>query len=381
MPTNQKISMTKEDYQSLLQSDYWKGFSYSLIKERNFTCQDCGRSFYNERNKLQVHHLVYRDIYPWSYKPEEMVVLCEDCHRKRHGLPPKSEERYHTPFGAPSYSNDSHVGNSSQTINNDDSYRFAGLYHSQNGRYTKIKFVLICVILLCTILGIDYYLKTQRDKESQNIIHSVEYKSGNSKHYFGEDKKVTEENTYNKKRTKTKSKTKSIAYDDIDGLADFEDVTLDEIEEEELSSSDIVDLEINTKLSEEERELSTLEMLERQSHANAVEQAKRAGVSTEGSTLDILERISHANAVEQAKRAGVSTEGSTLDILERISHANAVEQAKRAGVSTEGSTLDILERISHANAVEQAKRAGVSTEGSTLDILERISRKNMERYR
>ena len=98
----------------------------------------------------------------------------------------------------------------------------------------------------------------------------------------------------------------------------------------------------------------------------------------EMSTLEMLERRSHANAVESARRAGVSTEGSTLDILERISHANAVESAKRAGVSTEGSTLDILERISHANAVESAKRTGVSTEGSTLDILERISRKHLE---
>ena len=78
--------MTKEEYEKLLKSDYWKGFSYSLIKERNFTCEDCGRQFPNQRNKLDVHHLVYRDINPWSYKPEEMIVLCEKCHKKRHGL-------------------------------------------------------------------------------------------------------------------------------------------------------------------------------------------------------------------------------------------------------------------------------------------------------
>ena len=48
--------MTKEEYERLLKSDYWKGYSYSLIKERDFTCEDCGRQFYNERNKLQVHH-------------------------------------------------------------------------------------------------------------------------------------------------------------------------------------------------------------------------------------------------------------------------------------------------------------------------------------
>ena len=78
--------MTREEYEKLLKSDYWKGYSYSLIKERNFTCEDCGRQFPNERNKLQVHHLVYRDVNPWSYRPEEVVVLCEECHRKRHGI-------------------------------------------------------------------------------------------------------------------------------------------------------------------------------------------------------------------------------------------------------------------------------------------------------
>ena len=74
--------MTKEEYEKLLQSDYWKGYSYSLIKERNFTCEDCGRSFPNMRNMLQVHHLVYRDANPWSYKPEELIVLCKECHKR-----------------------------------------------------------------------------------------------------------------------------------------------------------------------------------------------------------------------------------------------------------------------------------------------------------
>jgi len=78
--------MTKEEYEKLLKSDYWKGYSYSLIKERGFTCEDCKRSFVNERQKLQVHHLTYRDVNPWSYKPEELVVLCEECHKRRHGI-------------------------------------------------------------------------------------------------------------------------------------------------------------------------------------------------------------------------------------------------------------------------------------------------------
>ncbi len=124
---------------------------------------------------------------------------------------------------------------------------------------------------------------------------------------------------------------------------------------------------------------STSEILERTTHANVVEQARQAGVSTEGATSEILDRITHANVVEQARQAGVSTKGSTSEILDRITHANVVEQARQAGVSTEGSTSEILDRITHANVVEQARQAGVSTKGSTSEILDRLTRKQLER--
>jgi len=51
--------MTREEYDRLHKLDYWKGYSYSLIEERNFTRKDCVRLFTNERNKNQVHHLFY----------------------------------------------------------------------------------------------------------------------------------------------------------------------------------------------------------------------------------------------------------------------------------------------------------------------------------
>ena len=70
---------------------------------------------------------------------------------------------------------------------------------------------------------------------------------------------------------------------------------------------------------------------------------------------------------------------STLEILERQNHADVVRQARRAGVSTEGTTLEIMERINHADVVRQARRAGVSTDGTTLEIMERINRKELQR--
>ena len=35
---------------------------------------------------LNVHHLTYHnDNKPWQYDKEELLLLCKDCHVKRHG--------------------------------------------------------------------------------------------------------------------------------------------------------------------------------------------------------------------------------------------------------------------------------------------------------
>ena len=37
---------------------------------------------------LNVHHLTYHnDNKPWQYDKEELLLLCKDCHAKRHGKP------------------------------------------------------------------------------------------------------------------------------------------------------------------------------------------------------------------------------------------------------------------------------------------------------
>lgn len=78
--------MTKEEYKSLLNSDYWRGYSYAIVKERDWTCEECGKKFQYQRNMLNVHHLTYHnDNKPWQYDKEELQLLCKDCHAKRHG--------------------------------------------------------------------------------------------------------------------------------------------------------------------------------------------------------------------------------------------------------------------------------------------------------
>ena len=367
--------MTKEEYEKLLKSDYWKGFSYSLIKERNFTCEDCGRTFYNERNKLQVHHLVYRDIAPWSYKPEELVVLCEDCHKKRHGITTGSEN---TGYSKITFDKDTKVVTSSDVYKD---------YNQSTKRINfnirgKIRYALIAGLILLVIWGISIMPVPQNNsyiKEPTQI----------DKPLPSAEPKVSPEYKPSLPSKKVNVPEQNITIPDVDDYSfpnQKEDVRPSNRESRELSTMELLEKRQHEDVVRQARragvssEGSTIEILDRIQHADVVKQAKRAGVSAEGSTIEILDRIQHADVVKQAKRAGVSSEGSTIEILDRIQHADVVKQAKRAGVSTEGTTIEILDRIQHADVVKQAKRLGVSTEGSTMEILDRIQRKELERY-
>lgn len=346
--------MTKEEYETLLKSDYWKGYSYSLIKERNFTCEDCGKQFYNERNKLQVHHLVYRDVAPWSYRPDELVVLCEECHKKRHGI---STQQSNNTNSEHSSITSNYTASSTSNYNNWSQNTISRSHYSSR-RKRRLKFRHI-IYLLITLLVLSAIWDNYRKQNTLGNTHKNTLVEKKAK----ENQKKIKKGTSKRQKTKTQEKI-------IDNVNEANALEYNIQTNEETYSQEDVD----------GSDLSTLELLERRNHADVVEQARRVGVSTEGSTLEILERINHAEVVKQAQSAGISSEGSTLEILERINHAEVVKQAQRAGVSTEGNTLDILERINHAEVVKQAQRAGVSTEGSTLEILERINRKSLEKY-
>lgn len=361
--------MTKEEYEKLLQSDYWKGFSYSLIKERNFTCEDCGRRFFNQRNKLQVHHLFYRDINPWSYKPEEMVVLCEECHKKRHGISTEPiREGYNSHnqgvFGdytkTYSYSTESreerpHFYSEADRWGNSNDRTGANGTDTRNpypiesqGRF-KWKYALYGILILFALSfawNRINQIQSNNSKEKEEISpKSVADESGHFEPSIEEEDKVQEQSSklYNRNKTKNEEPNSDLVNKRSVTKTEFEESTVPTVTPStEAPHNDIVPSKENVS---PQRELSTIELLERRNHEEVVRQARRAGVSTEGSTTDILERINHAEVVKQAKRAGVSTEGSTTDILERINHAEVVKQAKRLGVSTEGSTTDILERI------------------------------------
>ena len=389
--------MTKEEYEKLLQTDYWKGYSYSLIKERNFTCEDCGRSFFNERNKLQVHHLVYRDTNPWSYKPEELVVLCEDCHKKRHGIYVEPEPDHVTtnknePSGgyskSYSYSNDIKDEGVSKfnlfgilsRLGRTRLFRGKRNSHAQFIKPTrllrgfKLKYVYRALILLFVWFFVKGLISSNEGEPSEgtNVVSSHSEDRSNS----GLSKNRSHSSKVSDEELPQSENSTAIVNDTIDELAtssDFDESVAIAPEKIDVEEEDVTISEGKSESNNSEKELSTSEILEIMHHEDVVKQAKKAGVSTEGTTTEILERITHADVVKQAKKAGVSTEGTTTEILERITHADVVKQAKKAGVSAEGTTTEILERITHADVVKQAKKAGVSTEGTTTEILERIT--------
>ena len=385
--------MTKEEYEQLLKSDYWRGYSYSLIKERNFTCEDCGRRFYGERNKLQVHHLVYRDVNPWSYSPDEVVVLCEDCHKKRHGIATGTETEQQTTYAKSlfgeydkgfSFSTDSNAERAFSTMNeapyNTENRSLYDIEPEPSSGF-KFKYIIYGLLLfLCIMIGRDVFFRQKSitsDRPSyENKEITIEGENAVISAQSGEEPLEAVRPSRLKRDNKpTGNNTTEFSTDDVlPAKAEPAATTKSTMESTSIEPNDEVEQETP------KRELSTLEILERKNHEDAVRRAKRAGVSTEGTTIELLERINHADVVKRAQRIGVSTEGTTIEILERINHADVVKRAQRAGVSTEGSTIGILERINHADVVKRAKRLGVSTEGSTIDILERINRKEMEKY-
>lgn len=347
--------MTKEEYQKLLQSDYWKGYSYSLIKERDFTCEDCGRSFPNERNKLQVHHLVYRDVNPWSYKPEEVVVLCEECHKKRHGLyveeKPAENESYISESSSTTTSIDSYEHHNTTSPRNDDIYKFIDYTqreHKADKRWNR-------GLLLAAGLAVTVMLAVHFWPEQKPIVIMPEETPKNINSGY--------EDPVPAKLTKPTKRVPD------------PEVRTQRIELESLPT----DIDLPDAKAVVSSESSFVTGTEKESIATSQPEISQ-DPAREKTTLEILEERNHASVVEQAKRAGVSTKGTTSEILDRINHASVVKQAQRAGVSTEGTTSEILDRINHASVVKQAQRAGVSTEGTTSEILDRINRKSMEKY-
>lgn len=68
----------KQNYSDLLKDPRWQKKRLQILERDKFTCRSC----YDNESTLHVHHLIYdSDLKPWKYNDEDLITLCEVCHK------------------------------------------------------------------------------------------------------------------------------------------------------------------------------------------------------------------------------------------------------------------------------------------------------------
>lgn len=78
-----KVSQILEGtkYRDKLNSQEWRSFAAEEKQKQGGYCRACKRADV----ALQVHHIFYESgREPWHYKSDELVVLCDGCHKELH---------------------------------------------------------------------------------------------------------------------------------------------------------------------------------------------------------------------------------------------------------------------------------------------------------
>ncbi len=71
-------------YKDFLKTPYWKAIREKKLRDAGFKCQLCGRSGVS----LKVHHNTYKNHgyeHRFNVMEEDLIVLCDECHKKIHG--------------------------------------------------------------------------------------------------------------------------------------------------------------------------------------------------------------------------------------------------------------------------------------------------------
>ena len=274
--------MTKEEYENLLQSDYWKGYSYSLIKERNFTCEDCGRSFPNMRNMLQVHHLVYRDANPWSYKPEELIVLCRECHQKRHGIYPNSE-----PIAEKETTDEK---SDEQPYTNTYTEEMSKRYAHENSTKRKKTWFKLAVLAYVIIYLLYLVLKDDsKEQREQETIASTEIIMPNN---IVEEPKEEAPSVVVKKNSATKRQETKQKSPDVKKQQPLVEQKQSILIESTIPLGIEIPQDKNLEDKASEKENSSFDSLKETNRTNSEKKrTKRTGVRPRGTTSDIWEKV------------------------------------------------------------------------------------------
>lgn len=79
--------MDKGNYQKYVKTDCWS-LRRQMYLKKHPSCEGCGQSVQPLSGKsliLQVHHLTYERLGRES--DDDLLAVCEGCHRLMHGLP------------------------------------------------------------------------------------------------------------------------------------------------------------------------------------------------------------------------------------------------------------------------------------------------------
>jgi 5-methylcytosine-specific restriction endonuclease McrA len=74
------MKATKRTYKEYLRSAYWQEVKRLVLMRDRFTCHDC-----KTKKVVQVHHLTYLHRGHEKEHLDDLITLCERCHKIRHG--------------------------------------------------------------------------------------------------------------------------------------------------------------------------------------------------------------------------------------------------------------------------------------------------------
>jgi hypothetical protein len=67
----------KRTYAEKLRDPRWQKARLGRLEQAQWRCERCG----DASSELQIHHNWYiKNLEPWDYSPDQLTVLCADCH-------------------------------------------------------------------------------------------------------------------------------------------------------------------------------------------------------------------------------------------------------------------------------------------------------------
>jgi len=77
------------DYTDKLKDPRWQKKRLKILERDKWECKRC----YNAESILHVHHRVYKKAKnPWDYTNDDLITLCEDCHKHERKSRPEYEQ-------------------------------------------------------------------------------------------------------------------------------------------------------------------------------------------------------------------------------------------------------------------------------------------------